>query len=294
MDFRLKAFVSVARNLNFTKAAKELNISQPAVSKHIQELESVYGIQLFERMGSKIALTTAGTAFLRHADSIIESYRSLKLEMNLMAGTFSGTLRVGASTTIAQYVLPQIIARFIVRFPDIRLTLLNGNSEQIEHALNKHDIDIGLVEGSSRHQGLRYAHFAKDELVMVTGVQNRIADEISVEELARLPLVLREAGSGTLEVIERALAIHDLRLSQMNIMLQLGSTESIKSFLLNCPSACAIISIAALTRELTENKLKVVEVDDLRLEREFAFVTAMGQQNDIVDKFMQFINNNKL
>lgn len=293
MDFRLRVFASVARNLSFTKAAQELHISQPAISKHIQELEAGYGVQLFERTGSRIALTTAGLLFEKHANYIIESYRTLSLEMNLLTGNFNGTLRVGASTTIAQYVLPEIIARFITRFADVRLEMLTGNSEQIEQALTDHRIDVGLVEGSSRHQGLRYAHFAKDELVMITSSHNKTKTEISLNELRSLPIVLRETGSGTLEVIERALAKHGIKISQMNVLLQLGSTESIKSFLVNCLWSYAIISIAALSKELVQNQLQIIEIQQLELEREFAFVTAQGVQNELVERFVEFLIYNK-
>lgn len=297
MDFRLNVFICVARNLNFTKAALELHISQPAISKHIQELEAHYGVQLFDRvgsrMGSRIALTAAGELFLKHAEEISEAYRNLSLEMNLLSGNFRGTLRVGASTTIAQYVLPELIARFISRFPDVRLSLLTGNSEQIEQAVSEHRIDIALVEGSSRRAGLRYAHFAKDELVLVTSVHNKTPDQLPVEALASLPLVLRENGSGTLEVIEKALLSHNIKLSPENVLLQLGSTESIKSFLMNYPSAYAIISIAALTKELTDKRLKVVDVTSISLTREFTFVTTQGAQNELAERFITCLCHNK-
>lgn len=289
MDFRLKVFISVARNLNFTRAARELYISQPAISKHIQELESGYGVQLFERKGSRVSLTSAGEIFLKHAETITESYHALKLDMNLQSGTFSGILRIGASTTIAQYILPELIAKFIKRFTDIRFTMYTGNSEQIEHELASHRIDIGLVESSSRHSGMKYTHISKDELVMVTSTQNKISDEVSIEQLKNLPLVLRENGSGTLEVIENALLKHNLKLSQMNILLQLGSTESIKSFLLNCPSAYAVISISGVNKELINNTLKIVDINNTIIEREFAFVTIQGAQNEFADRFMQFV-----
>lgn len=288
MDFRLQVFISVARNLNFTKAAAELHISQPAVSKHIQELESYYGVQLFERMGSRVLLTTSGMIFLDHANAIIERYRALQLEMNLLTGNFSGTLRIGASTTIAQYVLPGIIARFISRFPDLRLTVQSGNSQQVEDALNQHHIDLGLVEGSSRHAGLRYVHYLDDELVVVTSAQNSARDQISLGELCLLPLVLRESGSGTLEVIEKLFAGHGVKISQLNIMLRMGSTEAIKAFLGNFPSAYAIISIAAVANELVDNKLRVIDVEGVELRREFAFVVTQGAHNDIAERFMSF------
>ncbi|MEG1556558.1 MAG: LysR family transcriptional regulator, partial [Bacteroidales bacterium] len=158
MDFRLRAFIAVAQQLNFTKAAKELFISQPAISKHIQELENIYGVQLFERNGSKITLTSAGEIFLKHAESITNSYKELQLEMNLWSGKFTGNLKVGASTTIAQHTLPPKIAQFIMAFPDIKLSVIMGNSEQIEQALREHTIDVGLVEGIHRKNEFKHVH----------------------------------------------------------------------------------------------------------------------------------------
>lgn len=294
MDFRLRVFAAVAQYLNFTKAADKLHISQPAISKHIQELETYYSVQLFERTRNRISLTPAGELFLHHTEQILAAYRLLRLDMNLQNGRFSGTLRIGASTTIAQYLMPVVVAGFIKRFPDIKIVLSSGNSEQIEQALTTHCIDIGLVESSSRHVGLKYTHIAKDELVLVTSTQNKVKDEVSLTELLSLPLVLRETGSGTLEVIEKALLNRGIKSNQLNILLQLGSTEGIKLFLTNSPSAYAIISITALTKELLSNVLKVVEIEGLTLEREFVFVTAQGTQNELAEKFMQFVDNYKL
>lgn len=291
MDFRLRVFAAVARHLNFTKAANELHISQPAISKHIQELESTYAVRLFERAGHRITLTPAGEAFLKYAEQILEEYRLLGLEMNLHSGSFSGMLRIGASTTIAQYVIPEIVAKFIQRFPDIRLTLFSGNSEQIEQELVGHRIDLGLVESSSRHAGLKYSHIGRDELVLVTSSRNRTKEEVAVGELKSLPLVLRETGSGTLEVIEKSLFKHNVKLTDLTILLQIGSTEGIKNFLDNCPSAYAIISIAALSKELLANTLQVVEIEGVTIEREFVFVVQQGSQNNFAERFMQFVNS---
>lgn len=289
MDFRLTVFVSVAQSLSFTKAANELHISQPAISRHIRELESEYRIQLFERSGNKVRLTPAGEMFMHYAETILENYRNLKLEMNLLIGSFSGKLRIGASTTIAQYVLPPIVAKFISTFPDVKLTITSGNTEQIEQLLEEHKVDVGLIEGSHRKHSLKYTAFERDELVLITSVKNKVADEVTVDELCSLPLVLRETGSGTLEVIEKALAAYGKKLSQMNVLLQLGSTESIKLFIENSPSAFAIVSITAVTKELLNNTLRVVEVSGLELEREFAFVVNQGEFTEIQERFIRFL-----
>lgn len=293
MDFRLNVFISVARNLNFTRAANELHISQPAISRHIQELESAYKTQLFERLQGKVSLTPSGKIFLKHAETIIENYKTLKLEMNLLNGNFTGELRVGASTTIAQYVLPSVLAKFISMYPDIHLSVITGNTKQIEEALEEHKIDIGLIEGNQRKQTLKYVPFKKDELVLITNSKNKTADEITLEELTRLPFVLRETGSGTLNVIEEVLATRGIKIETMNILFRLGSTESIKLFLENNKSIFAIVSIAAVTKELIHNTLKVVEITGLEFQREFAFVMAIGSHNEIQNSFMRFLNNNQ-
>lgn len=292
MDFRLTVFLSVAQNLSFTKAANELHISQPAVSRHIQELETEYSTQLFERSGNKVALTAAGEVFMKHAKGIIEAFKVLHLEMDLLRGDFSGKLRVGASTTIAQYMLPQMIARFMALFPEMRFSLETGNTQQIEQSLEDQTIDLGIIEGSHRKHTLKYTHLKNDELVLVTNVKNTMKEEVSIEELATLPLVLREPGSGTLEVIERKLAQHGKRLSQMNIMLNLGSTEGIKLFLQHNLSAFAIVSIHAVSKELINNQLKIIEVTGLSFDREFAFVTTHGVRNEIIDRFQEFVIQN--
>lgn len=166
-DFRLRVFIAAAKSLSFTRCAEQLYISQPAVSKHIGELESRYKAQLFERHGSRLVLTDAGRTLLAYAERITDEYRKLQYEMSLKTDREGGRLRLGASSTIAQYLLPRVLARFTVRFPDVRVSLISGNSQQIEQALARHDIDLGLVESASHHQGLHYMKFVPDELVLV-------------------------------------------------------------------------------------------------------------------------------
>ena len=202
-DFRLRVFITAAKTLNFTKCAEQLFISQPAVSKHIGELESRYKVQLFERSGSRLALTEAGRVMLEHAERIADGYRRLQYEMDLFTDRLGGELKVGASTTIAQYVLPQVLARFTARFPEVKVSLASGNSEQVEAALARHDTDLGLVESSARHPGFHYEPFIPDELVLIASTKGRYGrcDQVTLAELQTVPLVLRESGSGTLEVI---------------------------------------------------------------------------------------------
>lgn len=289
MDFRLKTFVSVARLRSFTRAALELYITQPAVTRHIKELEAQLGTTLLDRSGGRVALTKAGEVMLFHAEKILDSYRRMQFDMNLLTGNFTGELRIGASSTIAQYILPPCLARFSARYPDIRTSLDTGNSRQMVQALFSHSIDLALVEGEARHNGIHYQPFMRDELVLVTGSRSAYAsrDTISPQELPTLPIVLRENGSGTLEVIERRLSEHHIKLSALNIIMQMGSTEGIKSFLANY-DCVALLSVQAVTRELLSDTLTVIDIDGLDFEREFAFATLQGVPGNIAGNFIRF------
>ena len=303
MDFRLKVFRSVAENLSFTRAAHEMNISQPAVSKHIAELEQIYSVTLFERSGGRIVLTSAGHSMLEKVREILDCYDALAYDMQLISGDVAGELKIGASSTIAQYLLSPILADFIARFPMVRVVIESGNTKQIESMLEKHHIDIGLVEGSGKRQSLRYSTFARDELVVVTSAENRAIDSLYISDeaaqasgvkdatlLCDIPLLLRESGSGTLDVIESVLAQSSISLSDLNLLMQIGSTEAIKRYLLADKSSCAIISIISIIDELKAGRLKIVDLYGAEIERDFSFVTRLGANSERIEKFMGFVD----
>lgn len=292
MDFRLKVFYTVANRLSFTKASNELFITQPAVSKHIQELEEYYKIKLFNRNGSKITLTVAGEVLLKHTKNIFEVYREIDFDMSTLINQRSGLLRIGASTTISQYIIPPLLARFHQKLQDIKVSLLNGNTEQIENALLKQEIETGIVEGQSKNKSIKYTEFLKDELVLVCKSSNPLVgrDEVTQEDLKKMRFLMREQGSGTLEVIEFALKPFNIKVSELQIEMQLGSTESIKSYLMN--SDCvAFISIHAIQKELQNNELGILNIADLTIERFFYIITLQGKTDSLSDLFIQNISN---
>ena len=289
-DFRLKVFYSVAKNLSFTKASQELFVSQPAITKHIRELESLYQTRLFNRLGNKISLTESGYVLLEHCERILSEYRKLEYDMHLLHNEYNGQLRLGASTTIAQYVLPPILARFTEKYPKITVSLIDTNSRNIEQALQEHDIDLGMVEGVFRLPNLKYEPFLHDELVPVICASSPLAakDSLSLDELREVPLVLRERGSGTLDAIEMALSEQGLKLSSLNVRMHLGSTESIKSFL-RYSRCMGIVSIFAVERELKEGLFRIVEVPELTFKRHFCFVSVQGQEAETSVIFSRFV-----
>jgi DNA-binding transcriptional LysR family regulator len=291
MDFRLKVFYTVASRLSFTKAATELFITQPAISKHIQELEEQYKIKLFDRNGSKIAMTNAGELLLKHTKKIFDVYREIDFDMSTLINQRSGLLRLGASTTISQYIIPPLLARFHQKMQDVKVSLLNGNTEQIENALLRQEIEIGIVEGQSKNKSIKYTEFLKDELVLVCKSSNKLihADGVTQEDLKRMHFLMREQGSGTLEVIEHALRPFKLKVSELQIEMQLGSTESIKSYLMN--SDCvAFISIHAIKKELKNHELQILDIKDLIIERYFYIISLQGKTDSLAELFIQNIS----
>ena len=273
-DFRLKVFQSVAKNLSFTKASQELFVSQPAITKHIQELEAYYQTRLFDRQGSKISLTKSGELLLKHSEKILDDYKQLEYEMHLLHNEYIGELKLG---------------NFIAKFPQINLSLINGNSRGVEAALQEHRIDLGLVEGIFRLPNLKYTPFLQDELVAVVHTHSKLAvsDEITPEDLPNIPLVLRERGSGTLDVFERSLLRHNLKLSSLNVLMYLGSTESIKLFLEHT-DCMGIVSIRSVYKELVAGNFRVVEIKGMPMQREFNFVQLQGQEGGLSQVFMRF------
>jgi DNA-binding transcriptional LysR family regulator len=292
MDFRLKVFYTVANRLSFTKAATELFITQPAISKHIKELEEQYKIKLFERNGSKILLTSAGEVLLEHTKSIFEYYRKIDFDMSALIDERLGLLRVGASTTISQYIIPPLLAHFHQKLKEVKVSLLNGNTEQIESALIKQEIEIGIVEGQSKNKSIKYTEFIKDELVLVCNSAHFLTklDYVTHEDLKKMNFLIREQGSGTLEVIEHALKPFGIKFSNLNIEMQLGSTESIKSYLLN--SDCvAFLSIHSIEKELKNKELTILDVQNLSIERYFYIISLQGKQDALSDLFLKNIFN---
>ncbi len=289
-DFRLKAFYSVARNLSFTKAAQELFISQPAVTKHIQELESIYSVRLFERRGNIVSLTRAGEVLMGHCERILDEYRKLEYDMHVLNDEYVGELRLGASTTISQYILPSVLAEFGKKYPKMKLSLLDTNSRNVEKALRDHAIDLGMVEGVFHQPSLKYESFLYDELVPVVASSSSLAavDEVSIEDFKNIPLVLRERGSGTLDAIESELGKAGLKLSSLNVLMHLGSTESIKSFL-KYRDCMGIISISAIGKELKNGEFSICDIEGLNFCRHFCFVSEQGQETQQVEMFKRFM-----
>ncbi len=292
MDYRDKVFISVAENLNFSKAAEELFISQPAVTKHIKELESKMNTALFERKGNKVFLTKAGKLMYRHLKNIQRQYNELEYQLGRLNNDFRGSLSIGASSTISQYVIPAVIAAFHSRYPKINLQLLNGNSFEMEQKLLKGNVDIALVENFSSAANIKYIDFLDDEIVGVTGSKSVYAKRknITISDITEIPLVIREKGSGTLQVIEHALLQHKIKPDSLNVLIHLGSTEAIKNFLNNF-EGIALTSEKSIEKELLLKTLMKINIKNLNIHRNFRIALRQGPVPQITSTFINFLNH---
>lgn len=292
MDYRDEVFIAVAENLNFSKAAEELFISQPAVTKHIKELESKLNIALFERKGNKVYLTKAGKLVYRKLKQIKQQYRELEYELGRLSKSFDGYLRIGASSTISQYLIPSVIAAFHTRYPNIKLDLLNGNSFDMEQKLLDNEIDLALVENAASNSNIKYMDFLDDEIVAVTGTQSVYAKRknITLNDIQEIPLVLREKGSGTLQVIQKTLLKKNINFENLNILIHLGSTEAIKNFLCDF-DGIALISEKSIKKELLLKSLCKLNVSELNIHRKLRLALRQGPELKIPGLFIDFLQH---
>lgn len=290
MDYRDIVFMAVAENLNFSKAAEELFISQPAVTNHIKELENRLNIALFERKGNRVYLTEAGKLTYNRLKSIRQQYRELEYDLERLNDTFKGTLRIGASSTISQYVIPKVIAAFYNRYPKINLYLLNGNSFEMEQKLLENEIDLALVENEASQSNIKYIDFIDDEICVITGSNSVYAKRktISAADLQEIPIVLREKGSGTLQVIQNSLLKHNINLEKLNILIHLGSTEAIKNFLADF-DGIALVSEKAIEKELRLKEIVRLNIKNISLNRKFRIGLRQGHPTSLTNLFTEFL-----
>jgi DNA-binding transcriptional LysR family regulator len=224
-DRRLQVFHAVAKQLSFTKAAEVLFMTQPAVTFQIKQLEEHFNTRLFDRGHGKITLTPAGMVVLEYAERILGLSSEMDVRLTEMTGEISGSLLVGASTTIAEFMLPRVLGEFKNAFPKVRPRLLVANSETIESRVTEHTIDIGFIESSSAQPNLQSETCCEDELVVVCSPRFPLAKskEVTPQQLLDHPYISREPGSGTREVTDTYLRKAGLSIDHLNMVMELGS-----------------------------------------------------------------------
>lgn len=278
-NFRLRVFREVANQASFRRAAEVLYITQPAVTQQIKALEEELGSRLFDRSGGKVRLTAAGEVLLRYASEAETKLNRALEEIGSLEGEVRGSLRIAASTTIAQYVLPRLLAEFARQHQGVRLELESANTQHVVEAVANGDAPLGLIEGPAHRQELVVERWLEDELVLVVPAGHEWADEvIALSTLGSAKLLVRERGSGTREVIEHALKQAGAPIQNMQIAMELGSTEA----LLACVEAGLGVGFAsrfALERQRALGTLAAVKVKGLRITRELSMVHSRGPKS---------------
>ncbi|WP_405608951.1 LysR substrate-binding domain-containing protein [Polaribacter sp. Asnod1-A03] len=291
MENKLLIFKTVANYLSFTKAAEQLFVSQPAISKTIRNLEDKYKTTFFLRKRNSIELTNEGKAFLIYVDKILEIYQEMENQFLHKKETFPDVINFGVSTTLANYIMPIVIAKFRMQFPKIKFEIISGNSDDIEELILNQKLNFGIIEGKNTNRKLQFNKFIKDEIVLVTNAKNNRFKNgtITLDSLQEIPLIMREIGSGTKEIVLQHL--NDKGVFKLNTVVTLNSTEAIKNYLLNSDNY-AFISINAISEDLINNKLKIIDVKDLLVERWFYFVSRTGYQSNLMSFFEKYTLSN--
>lgn len=271
-DRRLQVFHTVARLLSFTKAAETLHMTQPAVTFQVRQLEEYFNTRLFDRTHNRISLTEAGARVFQYSDKIFELYGEMENAVREMTGEISGSLTIGASTTIAEYMLPALLGDFRAKYPDVSIHLKVSNTDGIVSMVENNTIDLGVVEAPVSNKNLVVDECRRDNLVAIVppGHPKAGQETISMEELLEHPFICREEGSGTREVIAEYMNRWSKCQTCMDVAMELGSPEAVKGAV-EAGMGISVVSNATIQKELRLGTLVAIDLDP-PLERPFSFV----------------------
>ncbi|MCB1760503.1 MAG: LysR family transcriptional regulator [Gammaproteobacteria bacterium] len=271
-DRRLQVFFTVARLLSFTKAAESLHMTQPAVTFQVRQLEEYFNTRLFDRTHNRISLTEAGHRVYGYADKIFLLYNEMENAVREMTGEVSGSLTMGASTTIAEYMLPALLGDFKKRYPDINIHLKVSNTEGIVSMVENNTIDLGVVEAPVANKNLVLERCRADHLVAILPPDHAEAEreQFTYKDLLNYPFICREEGSGTREVINEYMESVGSNADLLSISMELGSPEAVKGAV-EAGMGISVVSAATVQKELKLGTLVAINLDP-PLERPFSFV----------------------
>ena len=252
-DRRLKAFYTVARLLSFTKAAKVLHLTQPAVTFQIRQLENYYKTRLFDRTHNRISLTESGAKAYEYARQIFELYNEMETEMSRIAGDLTGPVTIGASNTIAVYVLPRMLREFRAHHPEMVLRLKVSNTEGVATMVENGAADLGIVEGPVSNRSLQVEMCKMDELVAIAPPKHPLLHSapVRISQVLQHPFIMREEGSGTREVIMNYLRSQRIHADRIDIVLEFGGLEAIKA------AVESGMGVSILSRETIHKELQL-------------------------------------
>ncbi|MGE5630182.1 MAG: LysR family transcriptional regulator [Caulobacteraceae bacterium] len=287
----LKVFIMVADYGSVTAAAEALYISQPTVSQAISELESYYGVKLFDRLSRRLYITETGKQLLGYARHITALFDEMEQGFkNLQKG---GKLKIGASVTVGTYMLPKLALEFKQSFPDIEIEAVVKNTTDIENLIIKNSIDFGVVEGIVHTPDIVSSAFMEDELVLVCGKNHPLYNKRGISEfdIPKLKFIMREAGSGTRELFESVMASRDI---PWQLAWECSISDGIKNAAIN-GIGVGVISKRLVEKEIESGQLSIIKIDGIDLKRKFGVIYHKNKYlTEIAKAFIEMCGMSKL
>ncbi len=288
---QLRTFLRVVELKSFTLAAEELHLTQPAVSFQIQALEEAYGVELLDRSGQEVLCTASGEILQKYAERIIDLYDESQLEIDRLNNLVRGTLLIGASTGPGEHILPQLLGQFKAQYPDIKIVLRISRTEEIIHQVLERALEVGIVGATVKNDALLFEPFIRDDLIVIAAPQYRWRNEkpSSLLQLLEEPFILQQEGAGIRTMVESGLVERGLSLDDLNVYMELGLQESVKTAVEH-GFGVGIISRFAVRQELAAGTLIRVPIQDLPVFRdEFYLVRNMRRSlSRLTEVFITF------
>jgi DNA-binding transcriptional LysR family regulator len=269
---QLRVFASVFKNKSFSKASKELHLTQPTISSHIKGLEEEFNCALFDRLGRTIIPTKEAEILYGHALEIIEKADTLKETIGRVKKEITGKLVIGASTIPGVYLMPPMMTVFQKKYPSISFQILISDSGEIVNSVLKQELLLGIVGAKLGDEQISYKPFVEDELIVISSTSLTKSNRITIKELIKFPMVLREEGSGTRRETEKILEDRGITFDNIKIAGIFGSTDAIKQAV-KAGLGVSIISRFSVKDELKHGILKEIKLTDIQMRRKFYIVT---------------------
>ncbi|MCA0988327.1 LysR family transcriptional regulator [Guptibacillus algicola] len=289
MDQQLRVFVSVVENKNFSKAAKDLHMTQPAVSQYVKNLEQTLGTRLLERDNRTVSLNRAGDIVYHHAKELLNLYTKMNDLIDELTNNTSGKIKIGASYTYGEYVLPQVLARIHQRYPLISPNVKIGNSTEIGDLVYSHQLDVGIIEGDPPLKELSVMNFTEDEMVVVASPDHTLVNNNHIG-LTDETWIVRETGSGTREATENMW--QELSVTPKKTM-EFGSTQLIKESV-EAGIGISFLSKWAIRKELKLGTLAVIDLPEFVYKRTFSIVMRSPFQTKALEIFLRHVKEHQI
>ncbi|WP_042272964.1 LysR substrate-binding domain-containing protein [[Clostridium] dakarense] len=291
LDFRLETFIQLCESKNYTKTAKKLCITQPAVTQHIKYIESKYNVKLFQYVGKSLTLTKAGEVFLNNMLHLKTMSNAIENNIKTLNSN-NKSLSFGATRTIGEFIVPNIVKKYISEFPSTNLSVVVDNTSTLLDMLKKGLIEFALVEGHFNKSEYETYLFSKEEFVVVTSPDNELTNKphVNIDDLLDSRLIIREKGSGTREIFEMWLYEHNYSYENFNHFIELGNINLIKD-LVKDNLGISLMYKKAIEKEINNKELVFIDIDNFDLYHEFNFIFL--KDSIFKDDYVDFYNSIK-